>query len=69
MAHEIETKVLDIDVAEILEKMAQIWAKKVLETQLSVSWYHFRGVKRGEDLWFLRIRSDSDGTHEDCLTS
>lgn len=64
MAHEIETKVLDIDADAIMQKLLGLGAEKISHTRLSVAWYHFRGVKKGEDLWFLRIRSDSGGAHE-----
>ena len=64
MAHEIETKVLDIDVGDVLQKMANIKAKMVSKTRLSVSWFRIKGVKEGEDPWFLRIRSNSEGKNE-----
>lgn len=64
MAHEIETKVLDIDVAGLKQKLTSLGAKKIQETRLIVDWYRIKGVKEGEDPWFLRIRSDSSGKHE-----
>jgi adenylate cyclase class 2 len=64
MAHEIETKVLDIDVEEVSNKLLSLGAKKTKETRLSVDWYRIRGVTEGSDPWFLRIRSNSEGTHE-----
>lgn len=64
MAHEIETKVLDIDVADIKNKLIALGAKKIQETRLIVDWYRIKGVKEGEDPWFLRIRSNSEGVHE-----
>lgn len=64
MAHEIETKVLGIDVANIFKEMAQLGAEKISETRLAVSWYRIKSVKEGEDSWFLRIRSNSEGVHE-----
>ena len=64
MAHEIETKVLDIDAVAIVKKLSKLGAKKIKETRLAVTWYRLKGVKEGEDIWFLRIRSDSSGTHE-----
>ncbi len=64
MAHEIETKVLDIDVDDIKKKCVDLGAKKIQETILKVSWYRLKGIKEGEDPWFLRIRSNSEGSHE-----
>jgi adenylate cyclase class 2 len=64
MAHEIETKVLDINEQEIKAKLEKLGAKKILETRLIVDWYREKGVEEGEDPWFLRIRSNSEGKHE-----
>lgn len=64
MTYEIETKVLDIDPKEIETKLAALGAKKIQDTVLSVDWYRMKGVKEGEDPWFLRIRSNSEGQHE-----
>ncbi|HUO56478.1 MAG TPA: CYTH domain-containing protein [Candidatus Paceibacterota bacterium] len=64
MAHEIETKVLDIDVDDILRKLSNAGAEQIKSTRLVVDWYRPKGTKEGEDPWFLRIRSDSSGKHE-----
>ncbi|KKU65433.1 MAG: hypothetical protein UX89_C0029G0005 [Parcubacteria group bacterium GW2011_GWA2_47_16] len=64
MAHEIETKVLDIDAEKIVEKLTALGARKISETRLAVTWYRLKGTKEGEDPWFLRIRSNSEGIHE-----
>ena len=64
MAHEIETKVLDIETGEIVKKLTALGAEKVSETRLFVTWYHFKGTKQGDDPWFLRIRGNSEGIHE-----
>jgi adenylate cyclase class 2 len=64
MAHEIETKVLDIDADKVIKSLASLKAKKTQNTTLIVDWYRIKGVKEGEDPWFLRIRSYSDGRHE-----
>ena len=64
MAHEIETKVLDIDADAIKAKLIGLGAKQIQETRLIVDWYRQKGVKEGEDPWFLRIRSNSEGKHE-----
>ncbi len=64
MPHEIETKVLDIEVPATVNKLAKLGAKKIKATRLAVTWYRFSGVKEGEDPWFLRIRSNSEGVNE-----
>lgn len=64
MAYEIETKVLDIDEGQIKSKLVDLGASKIQETRLIVDWYRLKGVKEGEDDWFLRIRSNSAGKHE-----
>ncbi len=64
MSFEIETKVLDIKESEIIERLLSLGAKQVRKTTLSVDWYRLKGVKEGEDPWFLRIRSDSESKHE-----
>jgi adenylate cyclase class 2 len=64
MAYEIETKVLDINPEEIRKKLLGSGALQIQETTLSVDWYRIKGIKEGEDPWFLRIRSNSDGQHE-----
>ncbi len=64
MAHEIETKVLDIDQPEIEKKLAELGAKRSDRTKLSVTWYHPANTKNGEDAWYLRIRSYDDKKHE-----
>lgn len=64
MAHEIETKVLDINVVDLIDKLTKIGASKILDTKLTVDWYRIKGVKEGEDPWFLRIRSTSEGINE-----
>ncbi len=64
MAHEIETKVLDIDIKEVKTKLTSLGAKKMQENRLIVDWYRPKGIKEGEDPWFLRIRSYSGKKHE-----
>jgi adenylate cyclase class 2 len=64
MAYEIETKVLDIDADSVKEKLAALGAQKTKETILRVDWYRPKGIGEGEDPWFLRIRSNSDGKYE-----
>ncbi|HEY0907908.1 MAG TPA: CYTH domain-containing protein [Candidatus Paceibacterota bacterium] len=64
MAHEIETKVLGIDAKRIQEALVAAGAKKTQETRLTVDWYRIKGVKEGQDPWFLRIRTNSEGKNE-----
>ncbi len=64
MAHEIETKVLDIDTAKVKEILGSLGAARIQEARLIVDWYRFKGTKEGKDPWFLRIRSDSAGKYE-----
>jgi adenylate cyclase class 2 len=64
MTHEVETKVLDINTDEIIQKLLSLGAEKILETRLSVDWFRQKGIAEGKDSWFLRIRSDSAGKHE-----
>ena len=64
MAHEIETKVLDIDAEALKSALSAAGASPVQDTRLVVDWYRVRGTKPGEDPWYLRIRSYTDGTHE-----
>lgn len=64
MAHEIETKVLDINVKKVLSTLKSLGAKKISKTRLAVTWFRIKGVKEGEDPWFLRIRTNSQGVNE-----
>ena len=64
MAFEIETKVLDINEKAVIKSLVSLKAKKIQKTTLTVDWYRLIGTKEGEDPWFLRIRSNSDGKHE-----
>ncbi len=64
MAQEIETKVLDIDMVAVKNKLAELGAQKIQETRLFVDWYQTKGEKEGTANWFLRIRSNSEGKHE-----
>ncbi len=64
MANEIETKVLDIEAGDLINKLNSLGAKQIQKTRLIVDWYRIKGIKEGEDPWFLRIRSNSEGKHE-----
>jgi len=63
--HEIETKILDIDVQNIKKKLNSLGAKEIQNTRLIVDWYGPKGLTHdGDDPWFLRVRTYSNGKHE-----
>lgn len=64
MAHEIETKVLNIDIEKISAELERQGASKTQQTRLVVDWYRIKGIKAGEDPWYLRIRSYDGKKHE-----
>jgi adenylate cyclase class 2 len=64
MAHEIETKVLDVDANEMDKKLQALGAKKMSHTRLSVTWYGPAGSGVGNQPWYMRIRSNSEGKHQ-----
>jgi len=64
MAHEIETKVLDITKDSIIRKIKKLGGKGGKREKLTVDWFRTVGVKNGEDLWYLRIRSYDNKKHE-----
>lgn len=64
MSHEIETKVLDINKDNIIKTLVLFGAQQTQQTRLVVDWYRPQGVLEGQDPWFLRIRSNSEGNHE-----
>jgi adenylate cyclase class 2 len=64
MAHEIETKILNVDKNFILQKMLKLGAQKLQETRLVVDWFRTANSGEGGDPWYLRIRSYSDGKSE-----
>jgi adenylate cyclase, class 2 len=65
ITHEIETKILDINEKAVKEKLVSLGAEKILEDRLIVDWYGPKNLThRGDDPWFLRIRSNSEGKHE-----
>ncbi len=62
---EVESKILNIDAIQICQKLGDLGAKKIDETKLVVDWYGPVGLTHnGDDPWFLRIRSASDGKSE-----
>lgn len=62
---EVETKILEVDPQDVKRRLEELGAKRVLDTKLAVDWYGPKGLShRGDDPWFLRVRSYSDGRHE-----
>jgi adenylate cyclase class 2 len=62
---EIETKILDVDVQDIKKKLNSLGAQEIQNTRLIVDWYGPKGLTHdGDDLWFLRVRTYSNGKHE-----
>src|ERR1035437_9379682 len=62
--HEIETKVLEVNVEEIKRTLKSLGAKEIQNTRLIVDWYCPKGIKMDEHPWYLRIRTTSDGKNE-----
>lgn len=58
--HEIETKILEVDIKETGEKLRNLGAKEIQNTRLTVDWYGPKGLTHdGDDPWYLRIRAYS----------
>ncbi len=64
MANEVETKVLAVNPQAIQEKLSSLGAEKILDTVLAVDWYRTAGSQEGDDQWYLRSRTTSDGKTE-----
>lgn len=62
--NEIETKILDVDVEEIKNKMKALGALEIKSTRLFVDWFRPKDHEEGDTPWFLRIRTDSEGNNE-----
>jgi adenylate cyclase class 2 len=62
---EIETKILEVDVEAVKQKIKSLGAEEIQNTRLSVDWYGPKGLThKGDDPWFLRIRTDQEGRSE-----
>ncbi len=62
---EIETKILEIDVKATREKLVALGAKQIQDMRLIVDWYGPKGLTHaGDDPWYLRVRTTSDGVSE-----
>jgi adenylate cyclase class 2 len=65
---EIETKVLEVEKESIEKKLIALGAKEIQNTRLVVDWYGPKGLTHdGDDPWFLRIRTYSNGKSEVTL--
>lgn len=64
MAYEVETKVLNVDAEKIETSLKELGAKKVLDTRLVVDWFRQKGLIMGQETWYLRIRTNSEGASE-----
>lgn len=64
MTHEVETKILDVDVGRVAQALTSLGAKKLQDTRLIVDWFRSRGTKEGQEPWFLRIRTDAQQKSE-----
>ncbi len=62
--HEIETKVLEVNIKEISQKIENLGAEKIQDISLIVDWFSITDVSKDNHPWFLRIRSYSTGKVE-----
>ncbi len=63
--HEIETKVLEVDVEEVKQKLKEFGAKEIRNDTLYVDWFGPKGLTHdGDDPWYLRVRTYSNGKVE-----
>lgn len=62
--HEIETKVLGVDVEKVKQKLNSLGAREIKSTRLFVDWYCVPEAKEGDHPWYLRVRKTSDGKSE-----
>ena len=63
--HEIETKVLEVDKEKIKQTLKSLGAEEIQNIRLTIDWYGPKGLAHaGDDPWYLRIRTTSDGKSE-----
>ena len=62
--HEIETKVLEVDVKAVKQKLLRLGAREIQNTRLIVDWYGPKGKATDSQPWYLRIRTTTDGKNE-----
>jgi adenylate cyclase class 2 len=61
---EIETKILEVDVEDIKNKLNSLGAKMTQDIRLFVDWYRVPEAEEGKHPWYLRVRKTSAGTSE-----
>lgn len=62
---EIETKILEVNVEEIIDKLKNIGAIETKNTRLFVDWYCPKNANNNNSHpWYLRVRKTSNGTSE-----
>ena len=57
--HEIETKVLEVDIKEVEKKLIGLGAKEIQNTTLKVDWFSLPDLLKENHPWYLRVRSYS----------
>lgn len=62
--HEIETKILEIDVKDVSEKITNLGAEKIQDVMLTVDWFSLANLLKENHPWYLRVRSYSSGKTE-----
>jgi adenylate cyclase class 2 len=61
---EIETKILEVDVKDISEKLVKLGAKQIQDAVLKVDWFSLPDLLKENHPWYLRVRSYSTGKVE-----
>lgn len=61
---EVEVKVLNVRPLAVERSLKKLGAKKIQSKRLRVFWYRKIGWGRGNDEWFLRVRSYGTNKHE-----
>lgn len=64
MKQEVEVKVLNVNVDGLKKILLQKGGRNIGIYRLAVDWYRPIGQKFGEENWYLRIRTYSDGRSE-----
>ena len=62
--HEIEIKILEINVQDVVSKIENLGAHKTQEVLLKVDWLSFPEHDKNHQPWFLRVRSYNTGKVE-----
>ena len=61
---EIETKVLNVNISEVKNKLKSLGAKELQNTRLTVDWFCLKGAEKNGHPWYLRVRSYQNGKAE-----